>query len=167
MESYAHKAAKAVVLSWLENPRVGDVYDSALGFSWFGESLSHPFWEEYPIMNDGTGLDPLWGLHYETRDTWPNGGVKAWSLEGNIKIPDYDSLQQAGTPPRAILDIAIADMCSISTGIEIVHKNPPSNQKLIFLKKIGLPSLLVLPSRWVLGQVAPPKEVPQEFWIWQ
>lgn len=152
VESYAHKAAKSVVMQWLSTPRVGDIYDSALGMAWFGDWNIAPFWEEYPILSDKTGLRPVW-MHYRNR------GYEAG-------VPSYDQLFAQKTPPSAILDVAICDIDHIRYGIEIVHKNPPSAQKLKFLRNIGLPNLLVIPSRWILGQIEQPRECPSQFWAW-
>lgn len=157
-ESYAHKAAKAVVMGWLrgaEDARPYATYASCLDTAWFQEDNGPHFWEEYPILADGTGLFPVWfhpPVSMATREEGP---------------PSYETLLAAGRRPTSILDVAILDPCYIRTGIEIVHKNPPSKEKLAFLRNVGLTELLVLPARWVLGQIGEPRDVPKEFWAWR
>jgi hypothetical protein len=147
MESYAHKAAKSVVNSWLidaDAHALDDIYARCLGTHW----LTPSYWMEYPILADGTGIQSL----------WCNSGF-------NVP-PTFEFLRERGTPPTAILDLAVTEYKSVRTGIEIVHKNPPSALKLEFLRD-KLPELLILPAKWVLGQVAPPKQLPGEFWAWR
>ncbi len=158
MESYAHKAAKDVVFNWLteaENRRPYAMYASCLDTAWFQEDNGPHFWKDYPILSSGTGIYPVWfhdPVNMGSRESGP---------------PSYDDLVALGTPPRAVLDIAILEPCYIRTGIEIVHKHPPSFQKLTFLKSLKLTELLVLPTQWVLDQVGPPEKVPEEFWAWR
>lgn len=154
VESYAHKAAKNVVTEWLSDAEkhMGDIYASCLDIAWFADDNGEHFWQEYPVLPDGTGLNPDW-RHYHG---YHPGAV-----------PDFEILKREGRWPECIFDIAIADCCYIRTGIEIVHKNPPSSKKLAFLKANHLTELLILPAKWVLGQIAPPKQVPGEFWAWR
>lgn len=147
VESYAHIAAKGVVMSWLdaaEGNMLDDIYACCLGTNW----LTPQYWLEYPILPDGTGLKPAWS------------GV----------IPSFQDLCGSGRTPAVIFDIAVCECgprFGIRTGIEVVHKNPPSAHKLRILRGFGLTELLVLPAAWILGQVAPPKNVPGEFWVWR
>ena len=147
LESYAHKAAKDVVVSWLdaaEADMLDDIYACCLDNNWVTPS----YWQEYPVLPNGTGLRPCW----------------------TGKIPDFDALSAIKTPPAVIFDVAISEYgrdFGIRTGIEIVHKNPPSYRKLAVLREFGLRELLVLPAQWVLGQIGPPKRTPEEFWLWR
>jgi hypothetical protein len=154
VESYAHKAAKSVVMQWLANAEdhMGDIYASCLNTAWFADDFGEHFWQEYPVLTDGTGLNPDWRFHRGYR---PGA------------VPDLEVLKGEGLWPEYIFDVAVADCGYIRTGIEIVHKNPPSQKKLAFLKKNHLTELLILPARWVLGQIAPPEDVPGEFWAWR
>lgn len=155
MESYAHKAAKEVVATWFRAAATGheDDYVEMLGFSWrvnrggphFGVHL------EYPILADGTGVELVWDEVLTELDEPP---------------PSYADLIGRGTPPAAILDVAVQHKGMVILGIEIVHKNPPSVKKQRFLHSTGIGNLLVLPARWVLGQIKPPNAVPVDFWYW-
>lgn len=151
LESYAHKAAKDVVLAWLTAAKEDmrdDIYACCLDTNWVTPS----FWQEYPFVEChdpglGSGMAPTW--------------------EPDVAPPTFAALRDRGTPPIAILDIAVAEHSFIRTGIEIVHKNPPADRKMRLLRDhLGLDELLILPSRWVLGQVGKPRHVPAEFWAW-
>ena len=151
MESYAHKAAKATVMEWLHyyEDRMGDIYARGLDTAWFADDNGRHFWSEYPVMSDGTGFNPTWPRH------------------GMTEPPTFESLKLDGEYPAVVFDVAIADCGYIRTGIEIVHKHPPSVKKLVFLKSMGLTELLIIPARWVLGQIAAPNVVPADFWAWR
>lgn len=142
VESYAHKAAKDTVISWLDSAAsdlLDDIYACCLDTNW----LTPRYWQEYPVLSDGTGLRTIWQAP-----------------------PTFEELRGRGTPPVAIFDIAVTEYEQVRTGIEIVHKNPPSDRKLRALRDLGLEELLILPARWVLGQIGKPQHVPAEFWAW-
>lgn len=159
MESYAHKLAKQVVIDWLRDSAKGNLdkrTNDPLGLMW-RVNRPAPLWgvfEEYPVLEDETGLLPVWDETGLGVDDGPP--------------PTVQKLLRHGKKPKAVLDIAVQHKGYIAYAIEIVHKNPPSNEKLSWLRRCAdRPSLLVLPARWVLGQVAPPKPpIPQEFWYW-
>jgi hypothetical protein len=159
VESYAHRMAKLVVVGWLRDSARGreDQYvDDPLGINWRVNRGPPLFgvYEECPILADGTGILPCWD--------------ETWSNELGAPPPTFKDLVKAGTPPIAILDIAVQHKGQVSCGIEIVHKNPPTQKKLDLLYALpDPPKLLVIPASWILRQVGVPKKaIPREFWYW-
>ena len=161
VESYAHKAAKNVVVSWLREASdiPEDRWVSTMGCHWRPNRGAPHFgiWDEYPILADQTGICPVW-------DEWAAADDEISPF--TEAPPTYDYLKGIGRRPKAVLDIAIQHKGLIQTGIEIVHKNPPTHEKLIFLHQVHLCSLLVIPAAWILGQIQTPAHVPSEFWKW-
>jgi hypothetical protein len=168
MESYAHKAAKAVVAGWLRSAaeRDGgyDEYTTCLDLCWRVNrgGPNYGVWEEYPIVHGDkdwgrdahVGILPVWDEHGDADD------------EFAAAPPTYDQLCARKTPPTCILDLAIQHKGMVIHGIEIVHKNPPSLAKMQFLHTTTLESLLILPAEWVLTQISEPRAVPRHFFRW-
>ncbi len=144
LESYAHKAAKAVVVSWLRGAarEVGwDQSASVAGLFW-RVNRGAPcwgIWEEYPFIGDGNDCHCVWDER-----GWPDD-----------RTPTRDELIKKGTPPVAIADIAVQHKGMIIYAIEIVHRHPLTDQKRDFLFRLDC-TTLVVSARWVLNQVAPP-----------
>lgn len=159
MESFAHKAAKELVAQWLREAaaEVGwDKYTDFLGIFW---RVNRPtpywgVWTEYPILEDGTGVTPVWD---ETEFGVPDD-------EPPVPPPSYEILVAAGRKPKIIVDVAIQHKGMLHTVIEVVHKNPPPAWKLDFLERQSIERYVQLPTRWVLGQVTRPISCPPEFW---
>lgn len=154
VESYAHKAAKDIVVKWLRDAakRAGeDSYVRFDGIVWRRnrDAPHYGVWTEYPVMDNGSGILPVWD---EIDDRWDD------------RPPTFRELASCGQPPGAILDIAIQHKGSIQFGIEIHHKHAVSQGKVDFLRRSDLGRLIELPASWVLGQVRVPNRIPLEFW---
>jgi hypothetical protein len=155
VESYAHKAAKAVVVGWLREGAAEaggwDQYANVAGISWRVNRGAPHFgvWEEYPLIMRGDG-------HYTA---WDEVSQK---YEG--RPPSYEELIEKNTRPSVIVDIAIQHKGQISACIEIAHKHPLSPIKLMRLSEMGMYDVLEIPARWVLAQVGRPKLIPPQFW---
>jgi hypothetical protein len=163
MESYAHKAAKSVFTQWLreeaERASPGGGFANFLGIHWrVNRGAPHwGIWEEYPVLHDGTGLAPVWDeMGWHRPDLPPD--------IGNERPPTYEELKARSMIPTAILDIAIQHKGTIISGVEIVHKHAPDEHKLAFLDWRGIHKVLVIPAKWVLGQIDKPRRIPEEFW---
>lgn len=176
VESYAHKAAKQVVVGWLRdvagatvNGPVDYTPRDALDISWRPNRGEPHFgvWEEYPILENGVGISPVWDeVSLDGVERHENGSYSINSPYRGLP-PTYAELTERKEPLRAILDIAVQHKGAICLGIEIVHKNPPHQAKLDFLRRgVHLQTLLILPASWVLAQVEMPKECPDKFWAW-
>jgi len=143
VESFAHKTAKTLVAEWLRSAaqKAGeDHYANLSPFSW-RVNRAGPYWgiwEEYPLINHD---DPI-----------------VWDEAGYELPPSFSELKKLGIPPAVILDIAIQHKGRIMYGVEIVNKNPPSEQKRFFLDCCDFPVYLVK-SSWVLAQVRMPKAI--------
>lgn len=164
LESYAHKAAKEVMVGWLreaaalaieECPAVP--YTNMAGISWRvnRDAPHYGVWLEYPI-GKAQG-------YYTSRDgyqpVWDETDEGKW----RERPPTFDELKEQGRTPEYILDIAIQHKGSIVGAIEIVHKNPPSKAKISALRQL-CSDVLVIPASWVLGQVGVPTEIPDRFY---
>jgi hypothetical protein len=157
-ESYLHKSAKTVFAGWLRDAvitRDQQGYAECLGITWRTNRSgpNYGVWEEYPILSDGHGIDPVWD---------EIGG--RWIPE--CPIPTYDALHSAGTPPVAILDVAVQSKGLLYIGIEIVHKHDLTSRKKAILSTLGLPLLYKIPADWVLYKVRRPDSIPSEFQVW-
>lgn len=161
VESYAHKAAKAVVVGWLraEGEKAGDdhyVSNDILGVHW---RVNRPgpcwgIWEEYPVLSDGTGILPVWDEIGDGHEGRP---------------PTFKELVDAATPPAVIFDIAVQHKGQIQYAIEIVHKHDIGAQKAELLARLeDRPHILVLPAQWVLRQIGVPRKFPpKEWWLFE
>ena len=144
LESYAHKAAKAVVSGWLREAASaafpGDNWVTSLGITW---RINRPgphfgIWEEYPLVEHQT---IVWD---EVDARWQNAP------------PTLEDLRAEGVRPRAILDIAIQHKGVIADGIEIVHTSDLSATKTEYLRRMGI-TVFVVDASWVLRQVRRPE----------
>jgi hypothetical protein len=151
-ESYAHKAAKETLVGWLrgEAERVGlGEYARMAGLIW--EVTDGPpdwgVWSEYPIVQDGEG--PIFWQDQ------PDGPFKG-------QIPTYAEMIGAGIVAPAIVDVIIRSDKHIFVAFEIVHKHEPDWTKCYFLEQMGM-MIRGVPAYWILGQVEPSVDMPEEF----
>lgn len=79
--------------------------------------------------------------------------------------PTYAELIDEGTPPVAIVDIALQHKGNIGTAIEIVHKNPISAEKGDVLQTLNLSEVWEIPADWVLRQVKAPARIPSRYCV--
>ena len=166
LESYAHRAAKEVFAGWLrEVASEAREYASLGGISWRVNrgGPSWGVWLEYPIM-PGPGWGGPDGCVWD-ETAIPSSGEDLSDSPWRHRPPTYDEcIEHYGKAPRWIVDIAIQHKGTISAVVEIVHKNPPSPEKIQSLAACTFASeVWVIPARWVLGQVKRPKRIPIDF----
>jgi len=148
VESYKHRFAKEVLAGWLRDAqqKEGCSCVEACGLAWVS-NRGKPYYgvyEEFPIA------DPV----------LESGRVCPWDeaiLEN--RIPTFDELVANGTPPYAILDVAILHKGNIVYGFEVVHKNPVSPEKTRFLQSLDCLQVFVISAEWIVSQVCQPKEL--------
>ena len=162
MESYAHKAAKETLRSWLDErdggifsvPQVGDVeiyfrsgtcLEYALHKTVVGCHGSVFYWNEC-----------VWSLKDKALIA---AGTQArlGTYDDNIS-PSYDQLARNGIIPTAILDIAALHKGLVVYGFEVCHKNPVSDEKADYLNSLNLLTFEV-DAHWILSQVETPKKI--------
>lgn len=159
VESYAHRSAKRIVVSWLRRAAERAGYDECAGLgvvSWrVNRRAPHwGVWSEYPICWDGCGVSPVWDEY------GGDGGRYA------VAPPTYKQLIAAGRKPRVIFDIAIQHKGLIAYALEIVHKHPLDDEKLAAVNELGI-TTLVIQADWVLNQVRPPRSLGERFVVSQ
>jgi hypothetical protein len=149
-ESYKHKFAKQVLVSWLreEAEIAGHDNEASLG-SCIGWRVNRrePYWgvwEEYPICKD-VGLDNVWD--------------EGWGGKFKFVIPTYEELIALNMPPLAILDIAIQEKGRIAYGIEVIHKNYISRKKGIRIFTLESLKVYQIDADWILNQVKKPSHL--------
>ena len=168
LESYAHRAAKSVLVGWLRTAaeRAGgyDAWATMAGFGWRVNRSGPHFgvWEEYPAVVTRYGCDGITTVWDEIGDLLGAIGDDCLVSPWRDAPPTYASLIAQRTPPACIMDVAVQEKGAVVAAFEIVHKSPPSWEKIYFLQAHGV-AVFVLPARWVLGQIAEPRCIPQEF----
>lgn len=165
LESYAHRAAKQIMAEWLREAAAEAGHDNYVSFgplTWRvnRSGPSWGVWTEYPFMPSDDGTDAVW-------DETGLPGCAGYLQDGpwRKRPPTFDEcIQYYGSAPKWIVDIAVQHKGYIAAVVEIVHKNPPSQAKLHALSGIvSGGEVLVIPARWVLGQVRRPVSIPSEF----
>lgn len=164
VESYAHKAAKRVLIEWLRNAAARDIdKDRAefCGFTW-RVNRGAPYygvWEEYPFAN-GYGYSPVWDESGWWQELQRARGIETedWAPAGRQNHPTYDELIELGWRPDIILDVAIQHKGVCVAGFEIVHKHGLSDKKRNYLRSTGI-EIYVLSADWILSQVRPPEKL--------
>jgi len=174
VESYAHKAAKAALVSWFREVAVHDECCKAAGVHWRVNRGAPWFgiWEEYPICSDEdcTVWDESgWWISLEgirTRqlareiwrdENWIDPSEVPW-LVGRQPIPTYAELIELGTPPQLILDVAVQHKGCITAAFEIVHRHGLTDKKRDLLRGLHC-TTYVVSADWVLAQVRPPERL--------
>lgn len=153
LESHAHRHAKRLLLKWLRDAAAGaglDGHADFAGLSWrVNRGAPHwGVWEEYPVLDDGVGIAPVW----DERDRRWQGAP-----------PTFDDITAIGECPSCILDIAVQHKGHVAFAIEVVHKHPCEPLKVQFLRERL--TLVEIPAYWVLGQVDVPIAIPAEFYL--
>lgn len=153
LESYAHRTAKRILAGWLQESAAeagNDGHADFVGLSWRVNRRGPHWgiWQEYPVISDYRGLDPVWD---EVSPRW------------RARPPTYAEVTARGLRPMAVLDIAIQHKGTIAFAIEVVHKHHCDPRKIGFLR--DRLTLLEIPAYWVLGQVDRPSEIPREFYL--
>ena len=190
VESYAHKAAKSVVVGWLRDACAerwakdeGNPWVEVLGLHWRVNRGAPHFGvhEEVPVLHDGTGIDPVWDeLSWNaTAGRWADNcdfdgfgkPIGSCDIQTFAAPPSYETLKGMNRPPAFIFDIGVQHKGVLCFGIEIVHKHDVSAKKSAtmteVMSEIGADhlSIIRLPAAWVLGQVRRPDQIPDEFWL--
>lgn len=153
VESHAHRQAKALLAKWLREAAAAvgrDGHADFAGLSWRVNrgGPHYGVWQEYPILDDGIGLSPVWD---ETHERW------------HSSPPSFDDITATGECPACVIDIAVQHKGDIAYAIEVVHKHRCDDRKIAFLTQRL--TLLEIPAYWVLGQVDRPTEIPAEFYL--
>lgn len=151
-ESIAHKTAKDTLAQWLSTATLdNDWWEYPIRDG--GSLVWRPSWgssvfTEYPFAADGYGECPTWDeVHWEfDEETGP-------CYKGDS--PTFDECVLMGHPPVFIADIALRHKGTIRAVIEVVHKHPPSDEKIQFYQEHGI-DLYVADAWWVLSQIARP-----------
>lgn len=170
LESYKHKAAKAVVLGWLREAAADVGYDrgaAAVGLSWrVNRHGPHwGIWPEYPVARDPDGHligdSPVW----DETDWWVDLPGFVCRCEpfvlcecGPGRPPTYDELVALRYRPQVIFDIAVQHKGALLYGIEIVHTSAPSAAKIEALQGLACDTYVVS-AEWVLRQVGRPRRL--------
>lgn len=157
IESYKHKFAKAVLAEWLRSSirESGDWLELAPFQA--RTNRGGPFYgvfEEYPVCLDNqnriVGCAPVW-------DEELSGGAELVPLP-----PTYDECLTKGLLPLVIFDIFVIHKGAPGFAIEVVHRNPISDAKAQFLRRIRaeFPFLIyTVEADWVLSQIKRPSLV--------
>jgi len=156
-ESYMHRAAKEIMFRWLHEVAEVSGYDNytELGpLSWRVNrpAPSYGIWMEYPIrswLKDDHEVWDEWGEH---RD--PPLFQEA--------PPTYEWCRSMGMGIACIPDIAIQHKGRIIYAVEIVHKNPIKQQKLVFYERNDIIPVEVKAS-WIMRQVRRPSRLMARF----
>ena len=101
-------------------------------------------WTEYPFVLS-MGATMVWD---EADSRWVD------------RPPTFDELYRMYKPPKCIADIAVQCKGMISHIIEVVHKNPPNQEKLDYLHEITTGDVWVVPATWVMNQIQRPRAWP-------
>lgn len=171
IESYKHKAAKAVVVGWLRDAaaQVGfDGHASIAGLSWRVNRYGPGFgvWSEYPIAVDPDGRRVGDTVVWDETSWWADPRLPfcgpcqcepfiLCSCGGPGRPPTYDELLAMRYRPLVIFDLAVQHKGALRYAVEIVHRSPPSNEKRELLSALACETF-VLDAEWVLRQVGPP-----------
>ena len=148
-ESYMHDAAKRVVAQWFRDSqtsgstvRVGKV--SARTSRMSG---AHGVYLEYPIGDQGEGVDPCWdeSFGYYDRDL-------SW-------VPSVDFLASRGIRVRCVCDVVLIHKGVASVAIEVVHKHPTPAWKRAFLAQQHI-ELIEVRAQAVLYLMSCPAKLP-------
>lgn len=175
VESYKHKAAKAVVVEWLRTAAKAVGYDNYADLAGIGWRVNRGapcwgVWDEYPIARDPKGHIVGESLVWDETG-WERDIARAGNNDCDCDLneicshrvihraPSYDELRSLGYSPIVILDVAVQHKGCITYGIEIVHRHDVDDQKAALLEEHGGDiCVLTVDAEWVLRQVAPPKK---------
>jgi len=160
VESYKHKFAKTVLVSWLREIAGAKSADAVKlePLSWRVNRGGPHFgvWEEYPFAIDSENR--LWGdslVWDETGDWGDAPGGSHPDFKWTLRPPTYDELIAMKLLPVCIFDVAIQHKGSIIYGIEVVHRNPVSAEKVAYFKRIHA-EVYEISADWILSRVHRP-----------
>lgn len=157
-ESLAHETAKNALLEWLiTQPEVDDYYSYPIKGGdrlWWRPNCWSPALAEYPFTKDGEGMYPIWAEIFDFIDNE--------ELLSKWESPTYQMCIDQGYIPKYIADIVLIHKGSISTVIEVVHKNLLKEEKSNFYYKIGVSNVYQVSSSWILNQCKKPEVLELE-----
>lgn len=149
VESYQHLFAKKVLVQWLrEAVEASASYVTKLEpFRWQpnGPPPLYGIWEEYPVCDES--ITSVWCERDEAYYERP---------------PTYEECLALGLVPEVIFDVAIQHKGTIVYGIEVVHKNDISPEKMLRLESYyGVEPIEVyrVDAGWIMSQVRRPDKI--------
>ena len=155
VESYLHKAAKAVVVEWLREA----AQEAGGGAEWFKMAPVHcrpnrgapgfGIWPEWPIAG-AFGLTELWD------EFWPDPDPKRAT---GTPPPTPEELIASGTRPQCVIDVGVIHKGRLGCAVEIVHKHPTPAWKAALLEAADVP-LVEVDALAVLQKIERPKSLP-------
>lgn len=174
LESYKHKAAKAVVVGWLRDAAAqvgcqGQAKVAALRWRVNRGAPGYGVWEEYPIAYDRDGHLIGDAAVWDETAWWADPALPfrgpcqcepfiLCECGGPDRPPTYDELIAMRYRPHVIFDVAVQHKGALRIGIEIVHTAAPSAEKQSVFEELGC-EVYVLDAEWVLRQVGPPRRL--------
>lgn len=161
VESYKHKAAKAVFAGWLREAAKdvgigGDANFLDIKWTVDRQGPNWGVWEEYPIVDAILNTQIPWdNMDPRLPREWNSGRPSPWVNSP----PTYEYLASVGMHPKVILDVAVHHIgrWPVLWGVEIIHKNGISDKKRAILN--AMPNMVVIgvDADWVLRQVSKPR----------
>lgn len=159
VESYKHKFAKDVLAAWLRE--VAAPYENEwIGFEpirWrVNRGAPHyGVWTEYPICIDSR--------NHLVGDTsvWDEFADQYFGAHKD-EPPTYEECVAAKLLPICIFDVAIQHKGSIIYGLEVVHKNKPSDLKLQYLDRLNYTQVYTIDADWILSRTKRPERLMLE-----
>lgn len=155
VESYLHKAAKAVVVEWLR----AAAQEAGDGAEWFKLAPVHcrpnrgapgfGIWPEWPVAGS-LGLTELWD------EFWPDSEPRR---ETGTAPPTPEQLIAAGTRPQCVIDVGVIHKGRLGCAVEIVHKHPTPAWKVALLEAADVP-LVEVDALAVLQKIERPNGLP-------
>lgn len=146
MESFQHRAAKALLAEWLMKP--------PRGWPHMGDGrilVEYPICFEARPFRGFTGIDMLWD---ET-------GWNSTPFRIGATIPTYDEMKAEGCFPAVIADIVVTHKGEVRTLIEVVHKSDITVKKARKLQDLmregmGFERVYTVSAQWIMSQVVVP-----------
>ena len=147
LESYKHKYAKDVLVDWLRSSAAAAGFDNQVrdfGLSW---KVNRPgsswgIFDEYPISDEIVS----------------GCSVLAWDETWWCRVPTFEEMLAEGSPPEAILDVAIQEKGAIVYGFEVKHTHAVNDRKKRFLADLHL-EVFEIEAEWILRQVSKPENL--------
>lgn len=149
VESYQHLFAKRLLVQWLRE--AAEESSSPIAtlppFKWQinGPKPIYAVWEEYPVCDES--ITSVW---CERDDAY------------HERPPTYEECLSLGLVPEVIFDIAVQHKGAIVYGIEVVHKNDISPEKMRRLQGYyGVEPIEVyrVEAGWIMSQVKRPEKI--------
>lgn len=149
VESYLHRAAKAVVVEWLREVAV-EAGDKSFELPPVRcrpnrAGPGYGIWPEWPITKCGIGADYLWD--------------ELDPMEPGRAPPTPDDVVARGRHLAAVIDVAVLHKGRLGCAIEIVHKHPTPEWKRNLLAAHHI-TLIEVCATGVLHHIKRPERLP-------